>query len=68
MHAVVVHVEIDPSRHAEAEQMLHNDVVPSVKQAPGLVGTYWLLSEDGTPRSLGDRVRRQGRGAAGHRP
>jgi len=46
MHAVVVHVKIDPSRRDEAERMLHEDVVPMVKQAPGLVNAYWLLSED----------------------
>ena len=46
MHAVVVHVKIDPKRRDEAERMLHDDVVPMVKQAPGLVNAYWLLSED----------------------
>ena len=48
MHAIVVHVKIDPKRKDEAERMLFEDVVPSVKQAPGLVGAYWLRSEDGT--------------------
>jgi quinol monooxygenase YgiN len=48
MYAVVVHVKLDPSRQAEAERMLHEEVVPSVQQAPGLVGAYWLRSEDGT--------------------
>jgi hypothetical protein len=48
MHAIVVHVKIDPSRKDEAERMLHEDVVPMVKQAPGLVNAYWLLSEDDT--------------------
>jgi hypothetical protein len=44
----MVHVKIDASRRDEAEQLLHNDVVPSVKQAPGLGRAYWLRSEDGT--------------------
>jgi hypothetical protein len=48
MHAIVVHVKIDPSRQDEAERMLHEEVIPSVKQAPGLVGAYWLRSEDGS--------------------
>jgi hypothetical protein len=48
MYAVVVHVKLDPNRQAEAERMLHEEVVPSVKQAPGLVGAYWLRSEDAT--------------------
>ena len=48
MHAIVVHVKIDPNRKDEAERMLHEDVVPMVKQAPGLVNAYWLLSEDET--------------------
>ena len=34
MYAVVVHVKLDPSQQAEAERMLHEEVVPSVKQAP----------------------------------
>ena len=46
MQAVVVHVKIDPNRRDEAERMLHEEVVPMVQQAPGLVNAYWLLSED----------------------
>jgi quinol monooxygenase YgiN len=48
MYAIVVHVKIDASRRDEAERLLHEEVVPSVKQAPGLVSAYWLRSEDGT--------------------
>ncbi len=48
MYAIVVHVKIDADRRDEAEQLLHEEVVPSVQQAPGLVGAYWLRSEDGT--------------------
>ena len=48
MHAIVVRVKIDPNRQEEAERLLHEEVVPSVKQAPGLVGAYWLRSEDGS--------------------
>ena len=46
MHAIVVHVKIDPGRIDEAQRMLREEVVPSVQQAPGLVNAYWLLSED----------------------
>ena len=48
VHAIVVHVKIDPNRKDEAERMLHEDVVPMVKQAPGMKNAYWLLSEDET--------------------
>ena len=40
MHAIVVHVKIDPGRIDEAQRMLREEVVPSVQQAPGLVNAY----------------------------
>lgn len=46
MHAVVVRVSINEAE--AAEEMLHNEVVPTVKQAPGFVAGWWSRSEDGS--------------------
>ena len=48
MHAIFVVSEIDPSRSAEAEDMLTRVVAPQVKAAPGLVSATWGRSADGT--------------------
>ena len=50
MHAVVVNVAIN-DREAATEH-LRNNVVPGVKQAPGLVAAYWVRI-DGKGRSMG---------------
>jgi hypothetical protein len=44
MHAVVVRVTFNDVE--DAEQMLHTDVVPMVKQAPGFVAGWWTRSQD----------------------
>ena len=44
MHAVVVNVTI--SDFEQAHTGLTEQVVPRVKQAPGLVNGYWLRAED----------------------
>ena len=45
MYAVVVRVAIgDPER---AQQGLREQVIPSVRQAPGFVAGYWTRSETG---------------------
>jgi hypothetical protein len=44
MHAVVVRVTFNDVE--AAEEMLHTDVVPMVKQAPGFVSGWWTRSED----------------------
>jgi hypothetical protein len=41
---VDVRIEIDS---AEALKGLHNEVLPQVKQAPGLVAGYWMGPLDG---------------------
>ena len=46
MHAVLLNTTIDPARAGEAQSLLGTDVVPRVKEAPGLVAAYWLRSED----------------------
>jgi hypothetical protein len=48
MHAVVVHLSIDPSRGDEAVQTLHSFVVPMATQAKGFNAGYWVRSDDGT--------------------
>jgi hypothetical protein len=48
MYAVLTEVEIDTSRSDEAEKMLHDVIVPSVRATRGFVNGYWFRSEDGT--------------------
>lgn len=50
MHAVVVSVTVN-DREA-AEDHLRREVVPGVKQVPGLVAAYWVRI-DGKGRSMG---------------
>ena len=45
MHAVVVHVSIDVSRIDEADQQLHEMVVPTVTQANGFVSGTWAHND-----------------------
>lgn len=42
MDAVVVTVSIEPGREAEGIEYLNANVLPRVKQTPGLVSGYWL--------------------------
>jgi hypothetical protein len=44
MHAVVVQVTIHD--FDRGREMLENEIVPRVKQAPGFVTGYWTRSED----------------------
>lgn len=44
MHAVVGNVTIHDFERGLP--VLRNEVVPQVKQAPGVVNAYWLRSED----------------------
>ena len=50
MHAVVVNVEVNDQE--AATKGLEEDVIPMVKQAPGLVGAYWIQLDDGTGTSV----------------
>ena len=53
MHAMLGTVDIDASRGAEAVAMLHDQLLPMIKQMPGFVGGTWTRSTDGTQgRSL----------------
>ena len=50
MHAVVVNVTI--SDFDRGRQMLEEEIVPRVKQAPGFVAGYWTRAEDDSGMSL----------------
>jgi hypothetical protein len=45
MHAVVTHVSI--TDYEAAQKMLHSDVIPMSKQAPGFVAGWWLAPSNG---------------------
>ncbi len=47
MHAVVVEVNIEAGREDEGIAYLHANVLPDMKQVPGLVSGYWLASKEG---------------------
>ena len=47
MHALFVTATIDPNRNEEEGlHYLQNDVLPMLKDVPGLVGGYWLETRD----------------------
>ena len=47
MHALVVSVTIEPGHDEEAQAQLESNVLPMVKQSPGVVSGYWMRSGDG---------------------
>jgi hypothetical protein len=47
VHALLVTVSIDPGRGEEAQAQLESNVVPRVKETPGVVSGYWTRSSDG---------------------
>lgn len=47
MHAVVGKVSIQAGREDDAQEFLKTNVVPMVKQAPGLISGYWLAPQGG---------------------
>ena len=47
MHAVLVNVTIEAGKEDESLSFLKSDVLPLVKQAPGLVGGYWFAPQGG---------------------
>jgi hypothetical protein len=53
MHAVLVTVSMPPDRVEEGVAQLRANVVPLVKQVPGVVGGYWTsAAQDGQGRSV----------------
>lgn len=47
MFAVVGKWLMDPSQREQQNQVLNEQIVPMVKQAPGFVSAYWGRSVDG---------------------
>jgi Protein of unknown function (DUF3240) len=47
VHAVVGKVSIQAGREDESLEFLKANVLPMVKQAPGLVAGYWLAPQGG---------------------
>jgi hypothetical protein len=47
MHAVVGQVSVQPGREDEAQEFLNANILPRVKQAPGVIAGYWLAPQDG---------------------
>ena len=48
MHAAIASVSIAPEKFDGARKNLREEVVPRVKQAPGLVRGYWTINADHT--------------------
>ena len=50
MHAIVIHANIhDP---VEAKRGLDEDLIPTMKNAPGFVGAYFVALDDGQGVSI----------------
>ena len=47
MYALLVSVTIDPGHDADAQARLESDVLPRVKESPGMVSGVWTRSSDG---------------------
>ncbi|HEX9374645.1 MAG TPA: antibiotic biosynthesis monooxygenase [Actinomycetota bacterium] len=47
MHALVAGVAVQSGHEEEALEHLKTNVVPRVKEAPGVVAGFWLASQDG---------------------
>jgi hypothetical protein len=47
MYAIVGKVSIQAGREDEATEYLKTNVLPLVKQAPGIIAGYWLAQEVG---------------------
>lgn len=52
MHALAVNVKIETGKEEEAREELQTNVVPRVKQAPGLVAAYWMNPQNGSGYAL----------------
>ena len=46
-HAIVVHVTFTAGLEGAATDVLHTQVVPGAKAAPGFVAGYWMHAADG---------------------
>ena len=48
MYAVLVSMSIPPEREEESIVFLRENVLPVIRQTPGIVGGYWLKRPDGS--------------------
>jgi hypothetical protein len=47
MHAVIGKVSIEAGREAEAAEHLRTNILPRVKEAPGVVTGHWVAPQEG---------------------
>jgi len=47
MYAVMGSASIQPGREDEGTEHLKSQIIPMVKQAPGVIAGYWLAPKDG---------------------
>jgi hypothetical protein len=52
VHAALVTLTIDPDQAPAAANALVNDILPTVRSAPGFVAGYWLEPADGQGFSI----------------
>ncbi len=52
MHAVVIPAQIEPGREADGVENLRSNVLPQVRQLPGIVSAFWLSPKDGQGLSV----------------
>lgn len=52
MYAVAVGVSIESGKEDEAQQTLRSDIIPRIKQAPGLIAGYFMRPGGGQGYSL----------------
>lgn len=52
MYAVAVSVSVDPGKQNEAQEALRSNIIPRIKEAPGLVSAYFMQPGGGYGYSL----------------
>jgi hypothetical protein len=52
MHGLYVTVNVQPGHQEEGLEFVKTNVIPLVKQAPGLVSGHWWSTQDGRGHSL----------------
>jgi hypothetical protein len=52
VHAALVRLTVDPDQAPAAANALVNDILPTVRSAPGLVAGYWLEPAEGEGFSI----------------
>jgi len=52
MHARIARSAVDPDQYETARKMLETEILPRVRQMPGVVGGYWMEPVDGKGMSI----------------